>query len=85
MPDITEMPDDPHRFMEDRLNLQALKNKRYLDKTLELEFYQNIDKKELLEMLLKSTILLHLGAEYITEHRGIITRYQMDQIINSLK
>lgn len=83
MTDITRMDDSPNMFMDDRLNLRALKNKRLLDKSLDLDFYQKLEKKEILEMLLKSTILLHLGAEHISEQRTIITRYQMNQI-NSL-
>lgn len=81
MTDITDLPDSEAMFMDDRLNLQALKNKRYLDKTHdEFEFYQNIDKNELLEMLLTSTKLLHLGAEKISEQRSALIRYQMKQI-----
>jgi len=80
MPDITETPDSENMFMDDRLNLQALKNKRYLDKTLEFDFYQKIDKKELLEMLLKSAVLLHLGAEKISEQRTTINNFQIREI-----
>ena len=80
MPDIVDTPDSENMFMDDRLNLQALKNKRYLDKTLEFEFFRNIDKKELLEMLLKSTTLLHLGAEKISEQRTTINNYTIREI-----
>lgn len=80
MPEITDIPDSPNMFMDDRLNLQALKNKRYLDKTQNFDFYKTIDKRELLEMLLKSTILLHLGAEEIMEKRTTIVKFQMDKI-----
>lgn len=80
MTDITDRPDSPDMFMDDRLNLQALKNKRYLDQTLDLEFYQNIDKKELLKMLLKSTVLLHEGAEHIAKQRSSLVRFQMNEI-----
>lgn len=83
MSDVTDRPDNPNAFLDDRLNLQALKNKRYLDKTLDLDFYQRIDKKDLLEMLLKSTVLLHLGAEQIAEQRTAFIKFQMKQI-NSL-
>lgn len=85
MTDITDREDSPDMFMDDRLNLRALKNKRYLDKTLELEFYQNIDKRELLELLLKSTILLHEGAEHIAQQRSSLVRFQMDEIQRHLK
>jgi hypothetical protein len=83
MPDITDMNDSTDMFMDDRLNLRALKNKRYLDKTLELDFYQKIDKRELLEMLLKSTILLHEGANTIASQRTTINRHTIDKL-NSL-
>lgn len=83
MPDITDTPDSPDMFMDDRLNLQALKNKRYLDKTLEFENYKNIDKRDLLEMLLKSTALMHEGAEYIAKQRTTINKQFIDKI-NSL-
>lgn len=82
MTDITDREDSPDMFMDDRLNLQALKNKRYLDKTLDLKFYQNIDKKEILEMLLKSTTLLHEGAEHIAKQRSSLVRFQMKEIQN---
>ncbi len=81
MPDIVDTTEDsPHMFMDDRLNLQALKNKRYLDKTLEFDFYQKIDKRELLEMLLKSTTLMAQGAEHIAQQRTTINRHTMDKI-----
>lgn len=83
MPDVTDQPDNPNRFMDDRLDLQALKNKRYLDKTLEFDFYQKIDKRELLEMLLKSTTLMIEASSKIAEQRSQIVRFQMDKI-NSL-
>jgi hypothetical protein len=83
MPDITDTPDSPHMFMDDRLNLQALKNKRYLDQTLDLDFFQKIDKKELLAMLLKSTALMHEGANHIAQQRTTINRHTIDKL-NSL-
>jgi hypothetical protein len=83
MPEITDTEDSPDMFMDDRLNLQALKNKRYLDNTLEFDFFRGIDKKELLEMLLKSTILLHEGAETIARQRTTINHNFIDKL-NSL-
>jgi hypothetical protein len=80
MPDIVDTPDSENMFMDDRLNLQALKNKRYLDQTLEFDFFRKIDKKELLAMLLKSTTLLHLGAEKIAEQRTTINNYTIREI-----
>lgn len=83
MPEITDIPDSPNMFMDDRLNLQALKNKRYLDQTLDLDFFQKLDKKELLAMLLKSTTLMHEGANHIAQQRTTINRHVLDKI-NSL-
>lgn len=83
MPDVTDMPDSPNMFMDDRLNLQALKNKRYLDQTLDLDFFQKIDKKELLAMLLTSTALMHEGATHIAQQRTTINRHVVDKL-NSL-
>lgn len=83
MADITDTEDSPDMFMDDRLNLQALKNKRYLDKTLDFDFFQKIDKKELLKMLLDSTILMAKGAERIAEQRTTINRHVIDKL-NSL-
>jgi hypothetical protein len=80
MSDIINEPDNPNRFMDDRLNLQALKNKRYLDQSTDFDFYTNIDKKDLLEMLLKSTILLYEGATHIAKQRSDLIRFQMKEI-----
>lgn len=81
MTDIIDTTEDsPNMFMDDRLNLQALKNKRYLDKTLELDFYQKLDKRELLEMLLKSTTLMAQGAEHIAQQRTTINRHVIDKL-----
>lgn len=83
MSDIIDTEDSPNLPMDARLNLQALKNKRYLDKTFEFDFYKSLNKRELLELLLKSTILMREGANEIERDRTTITRLQMDKI-NSL-
>lgn len=84
MPDITDTPDSEQRFMDDRLELQALKNKRILDKSVvSREEFNNLEKKDLLEMLLTSTILMIKSADYIREQRTALTRLQMDKL-NSL-
>jgi hypothetical protein len=80
MTDITDTADSPDMFMDDRLNLQALKNKSFLDQTLDFDFYQKIDKKELLAMLLKSTILMHEGANHIAQQRTTINRHVLDKL-----
>lgn len=84
MPNITDTPDSENMFMEDRLLLQALKNKRILDQSvISLEEFQALEKKDLLAMILKSTILMSKAADYIGEQRSTVTRLQMDKL-NSL-
>lgn len=77
---IEAIEDSPNMFMDDRLNLQALKNKKILDSSLTFEQFNLLTKADLLKVLLKSTVLLHEGAEKIAEQRSQLTRYQMDQI-----